>query len=400
MSEYFDSDDPFADLTADDLSILEQAAHAATQPSQSSQRQRQPPQLQQSQLQQPLPPIPPAPSAEDDYAQFNVDEEDLILDPPSHIPLHPLSRYPPTIDQIALLEELASLRAQTTFLKTEHQHLQTRTFTQDGKLEHLARTLARAREEHESALARVSRAADAEKRKLEDELAERERRVAALQADVEFQRSELREARQLRGVVRPPNTSTNGGNGGVVEMGSPRRARVVKGSGVKSPEAKSRVTRAFAREGVVGAAKKRKREERMETPEPVVVEVNEGEITRLVLERVLKDRSSWTPSDERFQVNHIPLWTLESGGLTGQLLREVLGFRMDDGMEVFSALAEVSYSNEQHSISSLLIHEITTLAAPVDGESALANILVEILCSHWNRCLHQELVPPHNHPSS
>jgi hypothetical protein len=67
---------------------------------------------------------------------------------------------------------------------------------------------------------------------------------------------------------------------------------------------------------------------------------------------------------------------------------------MDDGMEVFSALAEVSYSNEQHSISSLLIHEITTLAAPVDGESALANILVEILCSHWNRCLHQELVPP------
>lgn len=67
---------------------------------------------------------------------------------------------------------------------------------------------------------------------------------------------------------------------------------------------------------------------------------------------------------------------------------------MDDGMEVFSALADVLYSNDQYSISSLLIHEITALATPADGESALANILVEILCSHWNRCLHQELVPP------
>lgn len=287
MSEFFDADDPFAELTADDLSLLEQAAHAATQPSQSSQRQRRPPQDQ----------LPP-PSAEDEYAEFNVDEEDLILDPPSRrLPPASLSRFPTNIDQIALLEELASLRAQTAHLKSEHEDLQTRTFTQDGKLDHLARTLARAREEHESALARVARAAEAEKRTLEGELAERERRVAALTADIEFQRNELREARQLKGVVRPPST------GGVVEMGSPRRARVVKGSGVKSPEAKSRVTRAFAREGVVGAAKKRKREERMETPEPVVVEeVSEGEITRLVLERVLKERSSWTPSDERFQV--------------------------------------------------------------------------------------------------
>ena len=336
MSESFDAEDPFADLTADDLSILEQQAHAATQVSQHSQRQRQPP-PQPAKHQPPPAPVrvlvnratsfnrrishvQEDPITGDDYAQFSIDDQDLIIDdslnepptPPAPPQLSPayLSRFPTNIDQIALMQELASLRAETARLKAERERLETHSFTQDGKVDHLKRTLARTREDHESALARIQRTTEAEKRVLHGELAERDRRLAALSADIEFQKDELREAREMaRGpVVRPPAssvvTATNGE--GVV---SPRRPRVVKGSGIKSPEKSKAGAWAFGREHVGPVEnKKRKREERMVTPEAVtppvvaVEELNESETTKLVLERVLKERSAWTASDERFQV--------------------------------------------------------------------------------------------------
>jgi hypothetical protein len=230
------------------------------------------------------------------------------------------------------MQELASLRAETAHLRADREKLQTQTFTQDGKLDHLQRSLARARTDHESALARVQRAADGEKKVLQEELAERERRLAALSADVEFQKNELREARELaikkEQVVREPFSAAAGVNGDSGDgFVSPRRPRVVKGSGVKSPESKSRVgAGAFGRGDRVGGVgtKKRKREERMVTPEPpqlpvvaaaapvaVLEEVNEAEINSLVLERVLKERSSWAASDERFQVpNALPFFYL------------------------------------------------------------------------------------------
>jgi len=75
-------------------------------------------------------------------------------------------------------------------------------------------------------------------------------------------------------------------------------------------------------------------------------------------------------------------------------MKDILAFRMDDGMECFSLLAEMSYSSDQYPISSILIHEITTLAATVGDEIALANIICGILSEHWMRCLREELVPP------
>jgi len=83
-------------------------------------------------------------------------------------------------------------------------------------------------------------------------------------------------------------------------------------------------------------------------------------------------------------------------------MKDVLAFRMDDGMECLSLLAEMSYSSDQYPISSILIHEITTLAATAGDEIALANIVCEILSAHWNRCLREGLVPPTSprHPLS
>ena len=348
MSERFDADDPFAGLTIDDLSVLEQQAHAATQSSQHSQRQRQPP-TPPAKHRQPAAPgrallnrapalnqltslVQGDPVTDDDYAQFSIDDQDLIVDdalnqpptPPAPPRLSPayLSRFPTNIDQIALMQELASLRAETARLKAERERLQTHSFTQDGKLDHLQRTLARMREDHESALSRIQRATEGEKRVFQGELAERDRRLAALSADIEFQKNELREAREmaLRGtVVRPPASSmvaVTNGEGFV----SPRRPRVVKGSGVKSPEKNKAAASAFGREQVGPVEnKKRKREERMVTPEPVtapmvvVEEMNESEINQLVFERVLKERSSWTASDERFHVRSC----FDGPGLTG-----------------------------------------------------------------------------------
>jgi hypothetical protein len=310
MTEYFDSDDPFADFTANDLDTLEKAAIVATQTSQ------QPvfhPIPRTTSFQDVFPVVQEELSMEDDYGQFNVDDEDLFIDdntdpPPLPPPPTLQSRFPTNIDQIALMQELAELRAETSRLKLERDKLETLAYTQDGKMDHLQRTLRKVHADHESVLNRLQKSAEAEKRELQADLADRERKLTALTADMEFQRNELREARELAtrgGVVRP---GTNG------ELMSPKRAaRVVKGSGIKSPETKSRIggvsARAFGREESVvpsgkNGNKKRKREEpRMETPEPVVVkELNEMEINRIVMERVIRERSLWTVSDERFEV--------------------------------------------------------------------------------------------------
>ena len=153
-------------------------------------------------------------------------------------------------------------------------------------------------------------------------IADRERKLASLNAEIDFQKNEIREARRAgeRGmgmVVRP------------AVGGSPSRkqgaARVVVGSGVKSPESKARIgifsSRAFGKEeGVVkgkkdsGGNKKRKREEpRVEVletgPEQTVRvqetgagSVSEAEINRIVMDKVLRERASWTNEDERFEV--------------------------------------------------------------------------------------------------
>src|SRR5438045_2071480 len=161
---------------------------------------------------------------------------------------------------------------------------------------HLQRALQKTKADHELVLSRLQRASEAEKQTLKKDLAERDRKLSALTADIEFQKNELREARDLvnrgGGIIRP-NQSQNG------EISSPKKAaRIVKGSGVKSPEKGKggigvfSAARAFSKEESIGPAKdinynkKRKREEpRMITPEPGVVhseELSESEINRIV----------------------------------------------------------------------------------------------------------------------
>ncbi len=313
MSEFFDSEDPFADFTADDLNLLEDAALAATQTPLRVPQHLLP---RTTSVQNAFPAVQEEPSMEDDYGQFNVDDDDILLDEAPEAPLPIVSshqsRFPTNIDQNALMQELAYLRAETSRLKSERNKLETLAFTQDGKMDHLQRTLLRTRQDHEAALQRLQRSAEAEKRSLQNDLADRERKLNALTADIEFQRNELREARELAtrgGVIRPSGVNNN-----VDLLTSPKRpARVVKGSGVKSPELKTRIgvfsARAFGKEESVGLRKgnnkKRKREEhRMITPEPVIVheEFSEAEINRIVMEKVLRERSTWTASDERFEV--------------------------------------------------------------------------------------------------
>lgn len=311
MDDFSDSDDPFADFTNDDLDLLEYTALAETQAPQP----RHLPFLRTRSFQDASHTVKEEPSMEEDYGQFNIDDDDLVLveaPPPRPIPSPRQSRYPTNIDRIALMEELAHLRAETSRLKLKRDKLETLAYTQDGKMDHLQRTLLRTRQDHEAALHRLQRSADAEKRALQNDLADRERKLNALTADIEFQRNELREARELAtrgGVIRPSIANNNG-----ELLTSPKRpARVVKGSGVKSPELKTRIgvfsARAFGTEESVGSGKnnnkKRKREEpRMITPEPVVVheELSEAEINRIVMEKVLQERSIWTISDERFEV--------------------------------------------------------------------------------------------------
>ena len=65
---------------------------------------------------------------------------------------------------------------------------------------------------------------------------------------------------------------------------------------------------------------------------------------------------------------------------------------MDDGVETFTALSNLSFTSEDHSISSTLIHEVTRQAAKADNETALANLLCNIISQQWNRCLREEAV--------
>ena len=347
MSDGFDSDDPFAEFTAEDLDTIEYEAIAATQsiqrpprptppykPPAPAQQQRQQQQQQQQQQysqqrvqQQPRQaitrvtsfqiPFPIEDPPEDDYNQFNVDDEDLVLIDTEDIPLHSQSLPqdpPPSVQSQnpsadALHEELTFLRAETARLKAERDKFETLAYSNDGKMDHLQRTLSKVKLEHESAVQRLQNSAETETRKLLDEVAERERQLAVLTADIEFQKNEFREAREIasRGgtVMRP--AMLNG------EAVSPKKAAsVVKGSGVKSPESKSRIgvfsARAFGRDESVMPAtktKKRKREEPMIIPQPVMENggmMSESEINKIVMERVLRERSSWTVSDERFEV--------------------------------------------------------------------------------------------------
>jgi hypothetical protein len=341
MSDGFDSDDPFAGFTAEDFEIIEHEAIAATQgvqrppyepPSRPPYKPPVPDRQQQSQNQQQqqtpaLPPPQPQKQSsfnratsfqnpfpiedppEDDYNQFNVSDEDLILIDTEEIPLHSQSLPPvPSPARSALHQELAFLRAETGRLKAERDKFETLAFSNDGRMDHLQRTLSKVKLDHESTLQKLRNTAETEKRGLMNEVAERERKLAALTADIAFQRNELREAREMasRSVAVSRSVTENG------EIVSPRKAaRVVKGSGIKSPESKSKIgvfsARAFGRDESVMAAKtkKRKREEPMITPEPVGVEttvLSESEINKIVMERVLRERSTWTVSDERFEV--------------------------------------------------------------------------------------------------
>lgn len=73
-------------------------------------------------------------------------------------------------------------------------------------------------------------------------------------------------------------------------------------------------------------------------------------------------------------------------------MRDILAYRMDDGLEVLFVLSEMSFKLEEHSISSILVHEITTQTAKPDNENALANLLCNILSQQWNRCLREKFV--------
>ena len=329
MSDYFDTDDPFADFTAADLETIEHAAIEATQRSQPVPLRPPPhsiiPQRQITRIpsyQPTIPIIEEDPTlSDDDYGQFNVDEEDLILDtsnpvdqpllPPSQPqPPQPPSTSTTSFSSSSLLAELTALRAEIARLKAERDTSETKAYSQDGKLDHLQRTLQRTQADHAAALQRLQNVAETEKRGLREDLAERERRLARISAELEFQKNEVRQARERRdGVVVPVvpvGTVVGGANG----EGSPKKARVVRGSGVKSPESKSKIgvfsARAFGKEGVVpGKQKKRKREEEMEQVIRMQVEqigISEVEVNRMVMEKIFQGRTLWTSSDERFEV--------------------------------------------------------------------------------------------------
>jgi hypothetical protein len=306
MSEHFDSDDPFADFTAADLDNIEHAAMQATQNSQPAPIVRAQRPLNRATSYQP-------PIAErdetlgDDYGQFNVDDQDLVLDDaPPDPPLASPSQAPPS-SHSALLSELSRLRAEAARLKAERDKFETKAYSQDGKLDHLQRTLSRTQNEHNAALQRLANVNDAEKRALREEIDERERRLARIVAELEFQKSEAREARERRNGVAVSVPPAIPGNVVVNGEGSPKKARVVRGSGIKSPESKSRIgvaaARAFGKEVV--QQKKRKRDEQVtEVAVPMQVEekVSESEINRLVVEKIIQSRSMWSPTDERFEV--------------------------------------------------------------------------------------------------
>ena len=73
-------------------------------------------------------------------------------------------------------------------------------------------------------------------------------------------------------------------------------------------------------------------------------------------------------------------------------MRDILAYRMDDGTEALLALSEMSFELEEHSISSILVHEITTQTTKASNESGLANLLCNILSQQWDRCLREKFV--------
>jgi len=328
MADHFDSDDPFADLTAADLDSIENAAIQATQPSQPPPSRPPParhavaPKGQQRILNRTRAPPPSrieeSPALEDDYSQFNVDDEDLSLEQQQPDDPLPTALSQPPSSYAALLAELNVLRLETARLKSERDKFETKAYSQDGKLDHLQRTLSRTLSEHNAALQRLANANEAEKRALRNEVEERERRLARVNAELEFQKSEARQAVERRnGVVR---TSVGIGVPGVSAVvdaeGSPKKARVVKGSGVKSPESKSRIgvhaARAFGRESVQQRGK-RKREDReqmqedmlareMSVPMQIEPSLSEVDVNRLVMEKIIQHKSMWATTDERFEV--------------------------------------------------------------------------------------------------
>jgi hypothetical protein len=75
-------------------------------------------------------------------------------------------------------------------------------------------------------------------------------------------------------------------------------------------------------------------------------------------------------------------------------MRDVLSFRMEGKVEVFSELSGMKFKGEGYTISSILIHEITTQGAKTRDEESLANLLCEILSQQWNHCLKEEFVAP------
>lgn len=314
MSEYFDSDDPFEDVTAEDLDIIEHKALAATQGYAIQQPALQPrlPIARSTSFQNAIPQVQDNPNMEDDYGHFNVDDEDLVLVDQADFPSFPAptQEHPrPSFADDALVEELVQLRAETARLKQERDKFETLAFRQEGKMDHLQRTLTKSRAEHEAALLRLQNATEAEKRTFQNAIAERDRRLTALTADIEFQRNELREAQELANRGTTIRTTNN------IQLTSPKRpARVVKGSGVKSPESKNRIgvfsAIAFGKDEAVVTTKSKKRKRGEPVPEKpfVMVEepessgLSEGEINRIVMEKVFRERSSWTSADERFEV--------------------------------------------------------------------------------------------------
>jgi len=77
-------------------------------------------------------------------------------------------------------------------------------------------------------------------------------------------------------------------------------------------------------------------------------------------------------------------------------MRDVLAHRIEDGMEIFSVLSSMTFKSEEHAISSILIHEITSQAGKCENEEALADLICDILSQQWNRCLKEEVVCSYN----
>ena len=298
MSDYLDLEDPFADFTQDEWETLESYAIAATQSSQSPAQRS--PSARVASFQTPFPPVQEEPTIDEDYEQFNVDDEDLLFE---EAPADPLAHQPATQPQSFLLSQFNSLNAEIIRLKAERDKFETLAYNQDGKVDHLQKSLAKARTEHAAAINRITQTSEAEKGKLLNDIAEMEAKMRALSAEVEFQKSELQQAREKDvGVIRVGTASAT------MPEASPKRARVVKGSGIKSPE-KGKIggAQAFAKDEPIGnlKEKKRKREEPLKMNVPSSQLAMNGKpdewASTEILELIVR-RGRCGRSDGRFEV--------------------------------------------------------------------------------------------------